>query len=215
MGNIRKEITRLAVNIDEVQPHPKNVRQGDIGAICTSLTAHGQYRPLIVQASTGFIMAGNHTWAAAKSLGWEKVAVVKIDCDDDRALRILIADNKTSDLASYDSRGLVDLLSEFARGFDMEGLIWDQDDLDDLLRQQTTSIANMAMPNILALPNEGGVNPLETAENTVLNDTKVAQFYLTAGEFEQLRQALHATGITNRNDALMAVVMQWLQTRNG
>lgn len=215
MSNIRKELTRLSVNIDEILPHPKNVRQGDIGAISVSLSAHGQYKPLIVQTSTNFIMAGNHTWAAAKSLGWTKIAVVKLDCDDDRALRILIADNKTSDLAAYDSNGLVELLSEFARGFDMEGLIWDQNDLDELLSQQTTSIANMALPLINGMSNEGGVNPLETEENSVINDTKVAQFYLTAPEFEALREALHSTGITNRNDALMLVVMQWLQTRNG
>lgn len=215
MTNIRKELSRSAVAIDSVQPHPKNVRHGDIGAISTSLTAHGQYRPILVQKSTGYIVAGNHTWSAAKSLGWDKIAVLQLEMDDDRALRILLADNKSSDLATYDTHALAEVLSGFAREFDMEGLIWDQDDLDDLLSQMNTSIANMSIPNLTQVPTEGAVNPLETEENQVMNDTKVAQFYLTSAEFDVLRDALHLTGITNRNDALMKVVSQWLEARNG
>jgi ParB-like chromosome segregation protein Spo0J len=215
MTNIRKELAKSAVPIDSIYPHPKNVRQGDIGAISVSLQSHGQYRPLIVQKSTNYIVAGNHTWAAARHLGWEKIAVVSLELDDDRALRILLADNKTSDLATYDSSELAAVLSEFARGFDMEGLIWDQDDLDDLLAQQSTSISNMAVSAITALPVEGAENPMETTENRVPNDTKVAQFYLTGEEFEVLRGALHATQITNRNDALMKVVAEWLEAKNG
>jgi ParB-like chromosome segregation protein Spo0J len=214
-SHIHKELTKSAVLIDSIYPHPKNVRQGDIGAISVSLQSHGQYRPLIVQKSTNYIVAGNHTWAAAKHLGWDKVAVVTLDIDDDRALRILLADNKTSDLATYDTSALAEVLSEFARGFDMEGLIWDQDDLDDILAQQVSSISNMAVPAITSLSTEGAENPMETTENRVPNDTKVAQFYLTAEEFEVLRGALHATQITNRNDALMKVVAEWLEARNG
>lgn len=215
MTNIRKELAKSAVPIDSIYPHPKNVRQGDIGAISVSLSSHGQYRPLIVQKSTNFIIAGNHTWAAARHLGWEKVAVVVLDVDDDRATRILLADNKTSDLATYDSSALAELLSEFARGFDMDGLIWDQDDLDDMLAQQASSISNMSAPDLNAISTDGAVNPLSTDENRIPNDTKVAQFYLTSAEFDVLRDALQLTNITNRNDALMKVVTQWVETRNG
>jgi hypothetical protein len=50
-----------------------NVRQGDIGAISESLKAHGQYRPIVVDKRTNRILAGNHTWKAAKSLGWTQI----------------------------------------------------------------------------------------------------------------------------------------------
>lgn len=214
MSNIRKELAKSAVLIDSISPHPKNVRQGDVGAICTSLQAHGQYRPILVQKSTGFIVAGNHTWSAAKSLGWDKIAVIELDMDDDRALRILLADNRTSDLADYDSFALAEILSEFARGYDMEGLVWNQDDLDDMLATQSHSIANMAVPNLTGIDTEGAHNPMETESNHVTNDTKVAQFYLTSAEFDLLRDALHATSVTNRNDALMKVVTEWLAQKN-
>ena len=145
---------------------------------------------------------------------WDKIAVIELDMDDDRALRILLADNRTSDLADYDSFALAEILSEFARGYDMEGLVWNQDDLDDMLATQSHSIANMAVSGITSIDTEGAHNPMESESNHVTNDTKVAQFYLTSAEFDTLRDALQATAITNRNDALMKVVTEWLAQRN-
>jgi len=132
---IRAEILDLAVPIKKVKPHPRNVRQGDIGAITVSLSEHGQYRPIVVQRTTGHILAGNHTFHAAKSLGWKEIAVTYVDCDDEAALRILLVDNRSSSLASYDEHALGDLLQELAttdRG--LIGTGYDPDDLDDLLR---------------------------------------------------------------------------------
>ena len=132
--NVRPELAALVHNITDFQPHPKNVRQGDVGAISESLRAHGQYKPIVVQRSTGYVLTGNHTLMAARNLGWTQVAAVFVDCDDDQALRILLVDNRTNDLAMYDDRGLADLLTELATtstGFD--GSLFTGDDLDDLL----------------------------------------------------------------------------------
>lgn len=123
-----------SVSIDDVQPHPKNVRQGDIGAISQSLKAHGQYRAIVVQKSTGHILAGNHTWKAAKSLGWKQIDAHMIDCDDDRAMRIMLADNRANDLASYDDAALAELLKELdATDLGLDGTMFDGDALDTLL----------------------------------------------------------------------------------
>lgn len=131
---VREELSHLAVPIDEIKNHPRNVRQGDVGAIAESLKEHGQYRPIVVQRSTGYVLAGNHTLKAAKALGWKTVAVTYVDCDDQRALRILIADNRTNDLASYDDAGLADLLKELAQSEEgLAGTIYDGDALDQLL----------------------------------------------------------------------------------
>jgi len=120
------------VQIDAVFPHPANVRQGDVGAITLSLEAHGQYRPIIVQKSTGHIIAGNHTWRAAKVLGWQEIAVIEQDVDDDEALRILLVDNRANDLATYDEVGLVDLLKQLAESeSQLDGTGYTLEDLDD------------------------------------------------------------------------------------
>lgn len=107
-------LTTESVSIDTVKPHPKNVRQGDIGAISESLKAHGQYRAIVAQRSTGHILAGNHTWKAAKQLGWTEITTHFIDCDDDQAMRILLADNRANDLAMYDQEALAQLLIELS-----------------------------------------------------------------------------------------------------
>jgi len=132
---INKAITHLAVGINTVRPHPRNVRQGDIGAISQSLQGHGQYRPIIVQQSTGYIIAGNHTWKAAKSLNWQNIAVHYLDVDDEQALRIMLADNRTTDLSSYDDAALIDLLKELNEtSAGLKDTMFDGNDLDDLIR---------------------------------------------------------------------------------
>jgi len=131
----QRQIDFATVDVNSIEPHPKNVRQGDIGAISQSLKAHGQYKPIVVDRRTNFILAGNHTWRAAKSLGWSQIAVGFIETKDDNdATRILLADNRTTDLASYDDAGLADLLKELIASDDgLEGTLFNDEDLNELL----------------------------------------------------------------------------------
>jgi DNA modification methylase len=131
----QRNIKHQTIDIDSIQAHPKNVRQGDIGAISESLKAHGQYRPIVVDERTGQILAGNHTWKAAKALGWSQIQVSLIQTkDDDEALRILLADNKATDLADYDNDGLEQLLKQLAESDNgLLGSLYDGDDLDLLI----------------------------------------------------------------------------------
>ncbi|MCK9251014.1 MAG: DNA modification methylase [Solirubrobacteraceae bacterium] len=122
------------VPVGDLVPYPGNARQGDIGAICQSLQAHGQYRPLVVQRSTRHVLAGNHTLRAAVQLGWSEVAVSFLDVDDEQARRIVLVDNRTNDLATNDDGALAALLQELAGTDDgLAGTGFDGDDLDDLL----------------------------------------------------------------------------------
>jgi site-specific DNA-methyltransferase (adenine-specific) len=135
---IRKELESLAINIDEVHTHPANVRQGDVGAISESLKAHGQYRPIVYQQSTHRILAGNHTYKAAKALGWTHIAATPVICDDEQALRILLADNKANDLATYDEPELIELLKQLADTSDgLLGTLFDEDELDSLIEDNS------------------------------------------------------------------------------
>jgi DNA modification methylase len=135
---IRKEIENLAINIDEVHTHPANVRQGDVGAISESLKAHGQYRPIVYQQSTHRILAGNHTYKAALALGWTQIAATPVICDDEQALRILLADNKANDLATYDEPELIELLKQLADTSDgLLGTLFDEDELDSLIEDNS------------------------------------------------------------------------------
>lgn len=125
-------ITR--VPLDALTPHPRNPRQGDVGAIVESLDANGQYAPIIVQRATGYILAGNHRYLAARAAGMTEIATVYVDVDDEHALRILLADNRTSDRASYDTAELLALLNGVLTDTgSLYGTAYEKDDLDELL----------------------------------------------------------------------------------
>ena len=149
---IHETLESFIVPIDSVSPHPKNVRQGDVGMIATSLDRNGQYRPIVVQKSSMNIVAGNHTWKAAKSLGWKEIAAQVLDIDDDRALRIMLAYNKANDLASYDDAELLDLLVELVNSDDgLEGTLFANDDVDDL-------VALLSMPTLDQVIDDVGIH---------------------------------------------------------
>ena len=104
-------LATLAVPIDDVHPYEHNPRRGDLEALTASLKVNGQYRPIVANRRTGDVLAGNHTWQAAKALGWDAIAVSWVDVDDEEAARIVLVDNRTNDLATYDDTALADLLS--------------------------------------------------------------------------------------------------------
>lgn len=102
----------LMADIDTVQPHPVNPRNGDVDAIIESIQINGFIAPIIAQKSTGYIIAGNHRYFALKELGATEAPIVWVDIDDVAAKRYLLADNRTSDLGQYDNGILVSLLNE-------------------------------------------------------------------------------------------------------
>lgn len=116
--------------LGELTSYPGNPRRGDVAAIRESLEVTGQYRALVVRADTREVLAGNHTLLAMRELGWEKGLCHLVDVDDEQARRIVLADNRTNDLASYDEDALALLLAEMDGT--LEGTGWDQETLDDL-----------------------------------------------------------------------------------
>src|SRR5450755_4786138 len=104
-------LTVERVPLSSLTEFPGNPRRGDVDAIAESLRTNGLYKPLVVQKSTGHILAGNHTWKAALSLGWDQIDAVFIDADDLRAKKIVLADNRLSDLAGYSADDLAALLT--------------------------------------------------------------------------------------------------------
>lgn len=130
IGYIHPTLDKLIVDIDGLVPYGKNPRKGDVKRIAESLENNGQYKPIVVRAGTNEVLAGNHTLKAAKSLKWEKIAVTFVDVDDDAAARIVLADNRTSDLAEYDDKALAELLAGLPS---VEGTGFNQTELDDLI----------------------------------------------------------------------------------
>jgi len=100
------------VPIGSVHADPANVRKHDdrnTSAIAASLARFGQQRPLVIDAR-GVVRAGNGTLEAARSLGWTEIAVVRTGLGGSEATAYAIADNRTSDLSSFDDTGLAEIL---------------------------------------------------------------------------------------------------------
>ena len=140
----------VMVAIKDLHPYKKNPRKGDIAGIAESLEATGQYRSIIVQKSTGDILAGNHTTKAAISLGWKEIAVTYIDVDDETAKKIVLADNRLNDTASYD----VDILTELLGSIpDVVGTGYTSADVQKMLAaqmdQDSALIRSVIQPKVI------------------------------------------------------------------
>lgn len=121
--------------IDAVTPHPKNPRRGDTEAIQASVQELGFYGVVIAQRSTGHILAGNHRYLAAQAAGASEIPVTWLDVTDEQALKILLADNRTSDRATYDDEALAALLREMLETTsDLTALGFTGDDINRALK---------------------------------------------------------------------------------
>jgi hypothetical protein len=95
----------------------ENPRRGNVEKVAESLKNNGQFKPIVVNRGTytgrpNEILAGNHTAKAARSLGWTRINVMWVDVDEDRARAIVLADNGSTDDATYDVQILSKLLDD-------------------------------------------------------------------------------------------------------
>lgn len=135
--------TPQRVPLTDLNLYHKNPRLGDVQAIKGSIVANGVFRPVVVNKGTytdkpNEILAGNHTVKAIRELAeenpddarWRNVDVWMVDVDSERAARIVLADNRTADLGSYDNEELLGLLETV--DYDLDGTGYDYGDVDDL-----------------------------------------------------------------------------------
>lgn len=121
------------MHVDAVEPHPRNPNVGSAELIAESIDAIGFFGALVVQRSTGHILVGNHRYAAARQQGLDELPVLLVDVDDERALQILLADNRYAQFASWDDDVLTALLKELSGADLLLGTGFDENDLDRLL----------------------------------------------------------------------------------
>ena len=126
--------------ITDLSQDPANARTHDernLATITASLRRFGQQKPIVVDTS-GVVRAGNGTLAAAASLGWDTVEVVETDLQGSEATAYAIADNRTAELAGWDSDVLAATLGAIAAddpdllaaaGYDADELAAMQDEL--------------------------------------------------------------------------------------
>lgn len=141
-----------SVPLNLLKPHPRNVNQGDFGAIMESVQTNGFYGTIVANKRTGHILAGNHRYAVAKQMGYDTIPVAWVDVDDEEEIRILVADNRTTRLGNDDEAALSALLAELAgTPTGLTGTGFDGDDLDRMIADLS---GNAAPTELLTDPDE-------------------------------------------------------------
>lgn len=122
------------VKISTLIPDPSNARKHDqknLDAIKGSLAKFGQQKPLVVDYKN-IVIAGNGTLAAAKELGWEEIDIVRTDLKGSELTAYGLADNRTSDMSSFDTESLSKLLDSLrSEDFDLDSIGFDDSFFDN------------------------------------------------------------------------------------
>lgn len=139
IGKHADALSKQLVPITDLYLDPANARkhpEKNMEAIKNSLKRFGQDQ-LIIAAMDGRVIVGNGRLEAAKALGWTHVACIKVPLDKADAVARAIADNRTGELAEWDTEVLSrDLEALMEEGFDLDELGWDADDLKFLLSKE-------------------------------------------------------------------------------
>ena len=126
------------VKLAELHIDPANPRIGNVEAIKASLSEFGQDQNLVVRESTMTIIKGNHRYKAMEELGWNDCYAMLVDDTEIGAVRRGLSDNRTSDIAFYDTDALAKLVRE-AGGDDIPA--FDFDYVDALLRSHADEVS--------------------------------------------------------------------------
>jgi len=133
VDRIAPSLRPLIVPLSSVELHPRNPRVGDVEAVAASLRRFGQQKPIVVQKSTGYVVAGNHLLRSALSLGWTEIAANVVELDDAKATAFMLADNRTADLGGYDDALLAAVLAEQAAAGNLEATGYNADEVAALV----------------------------------------------------------------------------------
>ena len=120
--------------LDTLKHHPDNPRKGNVDVIRESLRANGVIRPIVVSRRTRHVLAGNHTLKAARAEGLDTLPVVWLDdLTPAHERKVLLADNRTSDLGTYDTEVLAAVLGQMQAEDELLGTGSSDADVEALL----------------------------------------------------------------------------------
>lgn len=123
------------IPLSQLVPDDRNARRHDkrnIAEVKKSLQQFGQHRAFVVQRGSNRILVGNGMYEAMRQLGWKEADVYFVDDDDATAVRRALADNRTAELAEWDTDMLAHLFDNVRGRADIPG--WGEDEIDKILQ---------------------------------------------------------------------------------
>ena len=132
------------VPINRLFPNPSNPRKNDdaVPHVAASLRRFGWQQPLVAKPN-GELIAGHTRLKAALSLGMTEVPVVWFAGSELDAVAFGIADNQTATFSSFDDEALAKLLTVLRDEDALEGVGFDDDDIDRLIAELDTATTDL------------------------------------------------------------------------
>ncbi len=99
----------IKVSVDKIHPYKRNPRKNDnaVDDVATSIEQCGYCNPIIVDENYE-VLAGHTRLKALKKLGWKECdVVVRKGLSEDQKKKYRLYDNKTGELAQWDTEKLV------------------------------------------------------------------------------------------------------------
>ena len=159
----------LSTPIDTLSPDPTNPRRHSpkqIRQLAASIESFGFNVPILIDAK-GQVIAGHGRLAACKRLGWVDVPCIRVDHLSEAQQRAyVIADNRLSEVATWDDRLLAQELAELSKvelNFDIETIGFDMGEID-------FRIASLDPQPTGAASNEAAIPSIESAAVTRVGD---------------------------------------------
>lgn len=132
---ISPDLAPLRVPIGRYTRHPDNPRRHPhLADLRDSYRRWGQLKPIVVQAATGYIVAGNGLHEAMTLEGATEIAATVPDLTEGEANAYLLADNKLGEMGGYDAAALAALLDQQDQTGTLAGTGYSVGDLDRMMR---------------------------------------------------------------------------------
>jgi len=181
----------LGMPIGQLHADPENVRRHpdrNIEAIMASLAKFGQQAPAVYVLRKGkkIIIKGNGLLAAAKSLGWTRLAAVRSGLAEQDAKAYAIADNRTTDLSDFDEELLAAQLAELDEAdYDLASIGYTDAEFQELFKDATSEAED-------GEGNEGETASRKRGERTAVIIVGHLKFELPRVEFDRWLAAVEA-----------------------
>lgn len=141
---------RADTPVGNLRPHPNNPNEGDPEEIAASIEASGFAGAVLVQKSTGYIIAGEHTWRAVQARGGDTVPTITVDCGAVEAERLMIMFNKAPRSGRWKLPVLTEILGRLVGDGDpLAGLAGTGFSIDEFARAQDEA-AQLALKELAA-----------------------------------------------------------------
>jgi ParB-like chromosome segregation protein Spo0J len=141
-----KKISVRYLSLDKIKPNPTNPRNitDAIQPVANSIKEFGFLNPIVINKDST-VLAGHVRLEAAKLLGLTEVPTVSAkDLTPEQQKAFLVADNKTSDNATFDTAKLTDIFSDLSElEFDLESTGFGVEEIDSLLSSATDELTDL------------------------------------------------------------------------